>query len=102
MPPFRSGKVNIGLLVVLGVLVVVAGAVWTYRAASAPKIVMNPGGPPLEFVIRCVDENCGHSETVSAEQLKSMKTEKGMYHCSKCNKYSAIRNRKSGGSVVNP
>lgn len=98
----RPAKVNVALLVVLGLLVVVAGVVWGYRAVSAPKVVMNPSGPPLEFVIRCVDENCGHSETVTAEQLKAMKTEKGMYHCSKCNKYSAIRNRKSGGSVVNP
>ncbi|MGE0482238.1 MAG: hypothetical protein AB7Q17_17405 [Phycisphaerae bacterium] len=96
----RSGKVNVGLLVALAALLLIAGGYWTYALMSKPKVVLNADAPEQEYLLVC--DGCKARTTLTLSALKATPRDpSGLYECPKCKKPKAAFYR-PGGSVLPP
>lgn len=96
----RSGKVNVGLLVTLAVLLLIAGGYWTYALMSKPKVVLNADVPEQEYLLVC--DGCKARTTLTLSQLKATPRDpSGLYECPKCKKPKAAFYR-PGGTALPP
>lgn len=101
MPPrIRSARVNTGLVVAFGLMVVIVGFYWIARSPQEELVLGSPDNAEIEYVLRCLE--CDYAETVSRSALEGLPRAGGMYVCPGCGKNKGIKTRVGSPSLANP
>jgi hypothetical protein len=97
----RRAKVNVGLIVTLVVVALIAGGYWIFKGSDKPDFKVDPNAPEPTYTITC--EECKTTWEIPRSKFKEAnRDDDGNFFCEKCQAYTGHYQRQGGASVITP